>query len=454
MQQKQGHAPLTAPESKEGIYNQPYPRNKPHIANIQKLSGLLRSAEKTASLSVDELEKLTFQCIIEACQNNDYALAKNLAASVLTVLGKSKKISILLRQIILDDCAPGSTGKKELGAPLVSVVTPLYNQGKYLQETVQSVLNQNYANWEMIIVNDGSTDNSLEIAQNILKKADDPRIRLLTHENHGKGYTRNRGVREASGKYICVLDSDDQVAPAYFEQATNMLENSLNYGWVTPKTLVYGEGCHLTWDWVSENHHGLDRCISPCSALYRREIWENLGGYLEDMTDREDWEFWIRAWEHGWKSTTATEEVLFIYRHVFDRFGTRPQINVQSKLEIIQLHPWWFKNLSPEKRVSESLRHEIGRFDESILNKAYLKIASQIHSNKILLKKFMTWLKANWQKPFNSQDESSNQLRLALHYLAAGKTEKANKYIALSDAGNIKNWQRELKEIMREAAVT
>ena len=66
----------------------------------------------------------------------------------------------------------------------------------------------------------------------------------------------------------------------------------------------------------------------------------------------------------------------------------------------------------------------------------------------------MTWLKANWQKPFNSQDESSNQLRLALHYLAAGKTEKANKYIALSDAGNIKNWQRELKEIMREAAVT
>ncbi len=93
--------------------------------------------------------------------------------------------------------------------PLLSVIVPLYNKEKYLRETLDSLLSQSFTDSEIIIINDGSTDRSLAIAQEYANKCD--RIVLLTHENQGASFTRNKGIETAKGKYVIMVDSDDTI---------------------------------------------------------------------------------------------------------------------------------------------------------------------------------------------------------------------------------------------------
>lgn len=92
-------------------------------------------------------------------------------------------------------------------AGLVSIITPCYNGGKYISETIESVIAQTYPNWEMIIVDDGSVDNSAEIVKNYIDK--DSRIKLIQQANAGSAAARNNGIRRAEGQYIALLDADD-----------------------------------------------------------------------------------------------------------------------------------------------------------------------------------------------------------------------------------------------------
>lgn len=90
---------------------------------------------------------------------------------------------------------------------LVSIITPCYNGAKYISETIESVINQTYSNWEMFVIDDGSKDNSSEIIENYVKK--DDRIRLIRQENKGCAAARNNGIKNANGRYIALLDADD-----------------------------------------------------------------------------------------------------------------------------------------------------------------------------------------------------------------------------------------------------
>lgn len=90
---------------------------------------------------------------------------------------------------------------------LVSIITPMYNGAKYVSQTIESVLSQSYLNWEMIIVNDGSKDNGPQIVADYA--VNDPRIKLINQPNGGSASARNNGLRNAQGRYICFLDSDD-----------------------------------------------------------------------------------------------------------------------------------------------------------------------------------------------------------------------------------------------------
>ena len=97
---------------------------------------------------------------------------------------------------------------------LISVVLPIYNAEKYLYETIQSVLNQTYSNFELIAVNDGSTDGSLQVLQQIT----DSRLRIIDKENTGVSDTRNVAIKAAHGEYVCFLDADDYYAPFYLQR--------------------------------------------------------------------------------------------------------------------------------------------------------------------------------------------------------------------------------------------
>lgn len=107
---------------------------------------------------------------------------------------------------------------------LVSIITPVYNGEKNLRETIESVLGQSYPQWEMIIIDDGSTDQSPEIAGEYTRR--DGRIHLIRQDNSGTAAARNAGIRAARGQYIALLDSDDLWVPAFLEKQIGLIKKS------------------------------------------------------------------------------------------------------------------------------------------------------------------------------------------------------------------------------------
>ena len=111
---------------------------------------------------------------------------------------------------------------------------PVYNGEKYLQEAIESILNQTFKDFEFIIINDGSTDKTLEI----IKSFTDPRIKLITQENRGIIYSLNKGITESRGKYIARMDADDISLPERLEKEYRFLEQNPNYGIVGTTFLI------------------------------------------------------------------------------------------------------------------------------------------------------------------------------------------------------------------------
>ena len=106
----------------------------------------------------------------------------------------------------------------------ISVLMPVYNSEKFLLETVQAVINQSYIDWELILVDDGSTDNSKEICTKLMN--DDKRIKYIFQENLGVSHTRNVALENAQGKYIVFVDSDDLIHEDYLKILINSIEKN------------------------------------------------------------------------------------------------------------------------------------------------------------------------------------------------------------------------------------
>ena len=108
---------------------------------------------------------------------------------------------------------------------LVSIITRLYNRERFVGETIESVLAQTYPHWEMLIIDDGSTDNSPQIAEQYAAK--DTRIKVLHQANAGSATARNNGIRRAQGRYIALLDADDLWEPIFLEEQLKLLQNTV-----------------------------------------------------------------------------------------------------------------------------------------------------------------------------------------------------------------------------------
>ena len=186
--------------------------------------------------------------------------------------------------------------------PLFTVLIPAYNVRKHIHATIQSVLSQTYRDFEILVIDDGSTDGTFELLQEI----NDPRLRLLSQENRGVSCTRNRGIREAHGKYIAFLDGDDQWLPCNLQIAadcfsalpenkwfaspfkyvseitTEMLGVDLQ-SWKPYSISYFGKGCHYAWS---------------SSTIIEREALTGLMSngifFPEDMTHGEDLAAWLR----------------------------------------------------------------------------------------------------------------------------------------------------------------
>ena len=106
----------------------------------------------------------------------------------------------------------------------ISIIMPIYNTETYLRESVNSILNQTFEDFELICIDDGSTDNSLNILKELSEN--DSRLRIISQENRGAGFSRNKGMKLSQGDYICFIDSDDYIVPEYLERTyENIISN-------------------------------------------------------------------------------------------------------------------------------------------------------------------------------------------------------------------------------------
>lgn len=178
-------------------------------------------------------------------------------------------------------------------SPILSIIIPCYNSESTLESTLESVISQDFQDWEAIIVNDGSTDTTEEIALRWVRK--EKRFKYYTKQNEGLGKTRNYGISRSNGVFILPLDSDNQLVKDFAQAAIAIFEKNCDIGVVYGDAEYFGE---IEGLWKVEQYDLkkilVSNYIDACT-IYRRKLWIEVGGYDESMPyqGHEDWEFWI-----------------------------------------------------------------------------------------------------------------------------------------------------------------
>ena len=174
--------------------------------------------------------------------------------------------------------------------PKISVIVPCYNQAQYLDECLQSVENQTFTDWECIIVNDGSPDNTEEIALRWTEK--DSRFRYLKKENGGVSFARNFGIEHALSEWILPLDADDKIAERYLEFAQKKFDS--DYKLIYCKAEFFGD---QTGKWEIPKYNYFNQLRGNQifnAAFFRKNDWQKIGGYDTNLIyGFEDWDFWL-----------------------------------------------------------------------------------------------------------------------------------------------------------------
>ena len=197
--------------------------------------------------------------------------------------------------------------------PRVSVVIPCYNAQRFLGEAIQSALDQVYQDFEIVVVDDGSTDHS----RRVVEAFDDPRIRYIYQENRGPGGACNTGIAAARGDYIAFLDADDIALPHRLTAQLKVLEDdptlcvvASGYVWIDESGQRIPWNAHSWQRWPDLNDLGswlFDCPLVRSAAMLRRDARVDVPGFEEELLGGEDWIFWMRlvlaghrmAWHHG-----------------------------------------------------------------------------------------------------------------------------------------------------------
>lgn len=248
--------------------------------------------------------------------------------------------------------------------PTVSVIIPCFNHGELLGQAVGSVLRTQRDDVELIVVDDGSTDERTRSEMNALRARG---IRVLRQENKGLAAARNAAIAASSGEYILPLDADNRLRPGYFEHGTSILNTDSKIG------VVYGDAEYIgerTGRWrvgpFDPDRLMLWNYIDAC-AMYRRPIWEEAGGYDGTMPVQglEDWDLWLSALEHDWQFSYVPE-ILFDYRVAKDSMGLRaiPFLAETAKFVSLKHGPLYrreWERLELEHRSVRRTSRNLGR---------------------------------------------------------------------------------------------
>lgn len=203
----------------------------------------------------------------------------------------------------------------------VTVVIPAYNAAQYLAETIESVLAQTFKNFELLIIENGSTDNTVEVAYQYSQQ--DKRVKIFsTGSNSGVSAARNKGIQLAVGKVFAFLDADDQWLPNKLTSHIEHLNQDTNLGvsfgrveFLSPDGKPTRQFCNNRLSDIQPQHFLYENpTITASNLVFRREVFEQMGGFEESMRYSEDMELLLRvACSNRWK-IEGLNEVLTQYR--------------------------------------------------------------------------------------------------------------------------------------------
>lgn len=294
--------------------------------------------------------------------------------------------------------------------PMVSVIIASYNHGKYLHQAIDSVLAQTYKNYEIIVVDDASTDNTLEILKPYLAKKC---IRYIRNpENLGEAGSRNVGNTAAQGDYIAVLDADDWWYADKLEvQMHIMLENPNCVLGFTGAMVVSDEKCEtylLDKDWTSDIgiRLRLDNQIIHSTVIYARSAVMAVNGYDETLPFAVDWDLWFRLMIHyGEDAFVYIDNPLLYYRIHQSNMSMNIDRNRMGErtvlFRLLVTDEWWIKHpIRTLQAIDNQYQRELCRYKRLGM---YRK-AAMCAVRRIFLAPIRTW---RWKYAFNLMRQSS-----------------------------------------------
>ena len=228
-----------------------------------------------------------------------------------------------------------------MASPTVSVVIPTYNHAQFLRAAIQSVLDQTFSDWEAVIVNNYSEDETVEIVASY----DDPRIRLVDFHNHGIiAAARNHGIALAQGEFVAFLDSDDIWYPEKLKRCIEKLHQGNDVvchgeAWVKagrpPRQMFYGPQRRTSY--LSLLYDG--NCLSTSATVVRKTALDSVDGFSENpqMVTAEDYELWLKLAKVGCRFALV-DEILGEYRIHGGNQSKAVIRNLQAELAVLEKH--------------------------------------------------------------------------------------------------------------------
>ena len=216
--------------------------------------------------------------------------------------------------------------------PLVSILMPIYNYGNRINQTLNSVFDQDYTNIEVILVDDGSTDEFVKMKLKQLENVD--KIKVVYKENGGPSSARNEAFRHSKGEYILPLDSDDMILDGYIRSCVNILTKNKDISPVYCDTHHVGQsqGVEKRPEWSKERL--LQGPFIVNCSMFHRESFEKVNGYDEEMFGWEDYDMWIRMMKEGYVGKRIPKP-LFVYFH-HEKDGTVSTEANKNHMELYQ----------------------------------------------------------------------------------------------------------------------
>lgn len=252
--------------------------------------------------------------------------------------------------------------------PFFTVIIPLYNKEKYIENAIKSILNQTFTDFELIIINDCSTDKSIEIASDFLSE----KVRLIHHEkNSGLAATRNAGIKNANSNYITFLDADDLWKPHFLEKIYHLIQNF-------PEARIFGTNYEEIWkgtlktplngsESLEENYKGYinffklnikQGVYNHGSVCFHKKVFEKIGYYNQNIQVSEDLDFNIRANYHF--KLAYDNSVHMSYFMQTDNQLTRSS-TINKSIPDYDLYEDWTNNNSDLKKYLDFERYVLGK---------------------------------------------------------------------------------------------